>query len=125
MEPASHSLASAEASICRLGFALRLFQCYAGTKATDDRIQRRYLTEAALRHPAIGPVMAAADDVTNCLQPIQWRSWDMNSMDTRFFGGLLAQTPGKWFLPLDQITEDSVRAMNARHPAMIPVCCGL
>ncbi len=71
------------------------------SRALNDRILRRYLTKEALQHPTVGPVMAAADDVTICLRPAQWRSWDAKTFDTRFFGGILAETPQKWFLPLD------------------------
>jgi len=69
--------------------------------AIHNRILHRYMTEDALRHPTIGPGMAAADDVVLCLQPDRWRSWDMKSLDDQYFGGLLTQTPQKWFLPLD------------------------
>jgi len=70
------------------------------SKAIHDKIMRRYLTEEARQHPVIGPAMAAADDVTICLQPTRWGSWDLKSLDVHF-GGILARTPEKWFLPLD------------------------
>jgi len=34
-------------------------------------------------------------------QARQRRSWDLKSLDAQFFGGILAQSPQKWFLPLD------------------------
>ena len=69
--------------------------------AIHHRILRRYMTEEALQHPTIGPGMAAADDLILCLQPTQWRSWDLTSLDAQYFGGILTQTPQKWFLPMD------------------------
>ncbi len=71
------------------------------SEGINHKILRRYLTEEALLHPTIGSAMASADDVTICLRPARWRSWDIKSLDTHLFGGLLAHTPEKWFLPLD------------------------
>ncbi|MBP1597079.1 MAG: Pyridoxamine 5'-phosphate oxidase-like FMN-binding protein [Acidobacteria bacterium] len=71
------------------------------SRAINKRILQRYLTEEALQHSPIGPGLAATDDVTICLQPVKWRSWDLKSLDAQFFGGILAQSPQKWFLPLD------------------------
>jgi PPOX class probable F420-dependent enzyme len=70
------------------------------SRSVNDKILRRYLTEEALRHPVIGPGMASTDAVTLSLQPVQWRWWDAEMFDAQF-GGLLSQTPQKWFLPLD------------------------
>ena len=71
------------------------------SKAIQNMILRRYMTEEAVKHPVIGPGMAGSDDITLSLKPVQWRSWDLKSLDTQFFGGMLAATPEKWFLPLD------------------------
>ncbi len=65
------------------------------------KIRRRYLTQAGLEDPRVGPVFAAADDVSIELTPTAWRAWDLGSIDHQFFGGLLGKTPEKWFLPLD------------------------
>ena len=64
-------------------------------------IHERYLTPAALKDPKIGPIFAGGDDVTLCIRPANWRSWTAADLDARFFGGLLAADPGKWFRPLD------------------------
>ena len=58
------------------------------------------LTQAGLEDPGVDPVFAAADDVTICLTPSSWRSWELKSVDDQYFGGVLRQTPQKWFLPL-------------------------
>jgi len=52
-------------------------------------------------NPKVGPVLLAGDDATICLTPVNWRSWDMKALDAQFFGGVLAKTPERWFLPPD------------------------
>ncbi|HXK58494.1 MAG TPA: pyridoxamine 5'-phosphate oxidase family protein [Acidobacteriota bacterium] len=47
----------------------------------NSRIQRRYLTEAALEDPRTGPIFEASDDITLCLVPKTWRSWSTKEMD--------------------------------------------
>jgi PPOX class probable F420-dependent enzyme len=71
------------------------------SKAINAKIQRRYLTQAGLEDPRVGPVLAAASEVTIGLTPRVWRSFDLKSFDDQFFGGLLGQTPERWFLPVD------------------------
>lgn len=68
--------------------------------AINARIQRRYLTQEAIADPRIGPAFEAADDVTIRLTPVKWRSWSARDVDEQFFGGILGQTPERWFLPL-------------------------
>ena len=63
-------------------------------------IVRRYLTQEAIEDPRIGPAFAAADDVTIRLTPTRWRSWSAQDLDERYFGGILGQTPERWFLPI-------------------------
>ena len=67
----------------------------------NAQILARYLTEAARNDARVGPVFAAADDVTISIEPVKWRSWESRDLDNRFFGGLLSSTPEKWFLPMD------------------------
>ena len=69
--------------------------------ALNARIRTRYLTPEAIEDPRIGPVFAAADDVTIRLTPVEWRSWSAQDVDERFFGGILGRTPAHWFLPLE------------------------
>ncbi|MFQ5790112.1 MAG: pyridoxamine 5'-phosphate oxidase family protein [Acidobacteriota bacterium] len=70
-------------------------------KAIDSKIRERYLTRTALEDQRVGVAFAAADDATICLTPRTWRSWDVQDLDTQFFGGMLGKTPERWFLPLD------------------------
>lgn len=71
------------------------------SRKINAAIQERYLTAEALRDPRIGPTFAAADDVTVCIEPTQWRSWASADLDARFFGGILTATPERWFRPLE------------------------
>jgi PPOX class probable F420-dependent enzyme len=71
------------------------------SKEINMTVGQRYLTQAALEDPRVGPVFAAAGDVTIGLTPQAWRSYDLKSLDDQFFAGLLRHTPEQWFLPLD------------------------
>jgi PPOX class probable F420-dependent enzyme len=71
------------------------------SKAINAKIQQRYLTTAARQDPRVGPVLAAAAEVTIGVTPHAWRSFDLKSFDEQFFGGILGQTPEQWFLPVD------------------------
>ncbi|MGH9792202.1 MAG: TIGR03618 family F420-dependent PPOX class oxidoreductase [Candidatus Acidiferrales bacterium] len=68
--------------------------------AINERIHRRYLSEAALADPQIGPGFAAFDDVTIRITPREWLWWDTAEVDTNYFGGKLCGTPG-YLLPLE------------------------
>jgi PPOX class probable F420-dependent enzyme len=69
--------------------------------AMNARIRERYLTQDAIDDARIGPVFAGGDDVTIRLTPTDWRSWAVRDFDERSFGGILGQTPERWFLPVD------------------------
>jgi PPOX class probable F420-dependent enzyme len=71
------------------------------SKKINTKIEQRYLTKAGLEDPRVGPVFAAWGEVTIGLTPDTWRSWDSKVADDQFFGGVLRQTPQKWFLPID------------------------
>lgn len=71
------------------------------SRRLNAKILQRYLTKAGLEDARIGPVLEAGDDISIKITPKTWRSWDMKSLDDQFFGGILGQTPEKWFLPLD------------------------
>jgi nitroimidazol reductase NimA-like FMN-containing flavoprotein (pyridoxamine 5'-phosphate oxidase superfamily) len=71
------------------------------SKKIQAKILRRYLTNAGLEDSRVGPVMAAGDDIIIEIIPKTWRFWDMKPLDEQFFGGLLSESPEKWFLPLD------------------------
>ena len=71
------------------------------SKAINAKIQQRYLTPAGLEDPRVGPVLAAASEVTIGLTPHTWRAFDLKRFDEQFFGGILGRTPERWFLPVN------------------------
>jgi PPOX class probable F420-dependent enzyme len=72
------------------------------SREVNSKILRRYLTKEAIEDNRIGPVFAAADDMTICLIPETWRSWSARDLDDHYFGGLLSSAPEKWFRPIDR-----------------------
>ena len=66
----------------------------------NGRIHRRYLSEAALADPRVGPVLAAWDDITIQLRPESVVTWDMRETDRTVFGGAMS-TPG-YHLPQER-----------------------
>jgi general stress protein 26 len=73
----------------------------AESQAIVAAIHERYLTAEARQDPAVGPIFAGGDDVTLCIQPAKWRSWQAADLDRQFFGGVLAANPSKYFRSLD------------------------
>lgn len=67
----------------------------------NERIHRKYLSEAALADARIGPVFASWDDVTIEITPASVIAWDMREADRQVFGGALKSNPG-YLLPLEQ-----------------------
>ncbi len=51
-----------------------------------SRINAKYLTEAALEHPVIGPAFQDMSDVVIRLVPERWISWDMEALGAELFG---------------------------------------
>ena len=66
----------------------------------NRRLHSRYMSEAAMDDPHVGPVFESFDDVTIRLTPISWIAWDMAVLDAQAFAGRLGGTPG-YLLPLD------------------------
>jgi len=56
-------------------------------------IHRKYLSEAALADPKVGPVFAGWDDVTVRLVPTSVIVWDMREADQHVFGGSFKNNP--------------------------------
>ena len=73
---------------------------YEPAAAINRRIHGRYMSEAAIADPAVGPVMAGMDDVTLRLSPQRWITWDMGALDAQVLGGAFSRNPG-YLLPLD------------------------
>lgn len=51
-----------------------------------QRINSKYLTQAALEHPVVGPTFEAMSDLVIKLVPKRWISWDMAELGAELFG---------------------------------------
>ncbi len=67
----------------------------------NAEIHRKYLSEAALTDPKVGPVFAAWDDVTVRLVPASVITWDMREADQQVFGGAFKNNPS-YLLPTER-----------------------
>jgi PPOX class probable F420-dependent enzyme len=67
----------------------------------NAEVHRKYLSEAALADPRVGPVFAQWDDVTIQITPTSVIAWDMREADRQFFGGALGSNP-KYLLQLER-----------------------
>jgi PPOX class probable F420-dependent enzyme len=67
----------------------------------NGEIHRKYLSEAALADPKVGPVFAAWDDVTIEITPGSVITWDMRQLDQQVLGGALSSNP-TYLLPLER-----------------------
>jgi PPOX class probable F420-dependent enzyme len=71
------------------------------SKKWNTQVHKKYLSEAALTDPKVGPVFAAWDDVTIRLTPISVIAWDMREADEQVFGGAMRNNP-TYLLPLER-----------------------
>ena len=71
------------------------------SREANASIHRKYLSEAALGDPRVGPVFAAWDDVTIRITPASIIAWDMRVADRQAFGGAFAANP-TYMLPLER-----------------------
>jgi PPOX class probable F420-dependent enzyme len=46
-------------------------------RSLNERLHRRYVTDAGMADPQIGPPLAEGDDVTLRLVPERWQQWDL------------------------------------------------
>lgn len=70
------------------------------SRAVNRRIHRRYMSEAALADPKVGPAFGNMDDMTLRLVPQRWTTWDMAELDAQVFGGVFSRNPD-YMLPPD------------------------
>ncbi len=52
----------------------------------NERIHRRFVTDAGMADPTLGGLLHQGDDVTLRLVPERWQSWDMEPVFGRRFG---------------------------------------
>jgi PPOX class probable F420-dependent enzyme len=71
------------------------------SRTKNAEIHRKYLSQAALVDPRVGPVFAAWDDVTIQITPATVVVWDMRQADRQFFSGVLENNPN-YLLPLER-----------------------
>ena len=71
------------------------------SKEINNKIIKRYITKTGLEDPNVGPGFEAAGEAVICLTPQSWQSYDFKSVDDAYFGGILRQSPEKWFHPVD------------------------
>jgi len=71
------------------------------SRSFNENIHRKYLSEAALKDPKVGPVFAAWDDVTLQIAPTSVIAWDMREADHQVFGDSFKNNPG-YLLPLEK-----------------------
>ncbi len=86
-----------ECGVCIAGWA----EVLRGDRAKElnRRIQRRYLSAAAVEDVRVGPKLLDLDDITVRLKPTSVFTWDMAAMDAAVFGGAFG-TPG-YVLPVE------------------------
>ncbi len=70
------------------------------SRVINHRIHRRYMSEAAIANPKVGPPFESMDDITLRLVPQRWMTWDLAELDAQAFGGAFSRHPG-YMLPLD------------------------
>lgn len=51
-----------------------------------QRINEKYLTQAALEHPVLGPAFIEMSDLVIRLVPERWVSWDMEALGAELLG---------------------------------------
>ncbi|HKD85936.1 MAG TPA: pyridoxamine 5'-phosphate oxidase family protein, partial [Terriglobales bacterium] len=71
------------------------------SKKYNAEIHRKYLSDAALADPRVGPVFAAWDDITLQLRPNSVIAWDMRQVDEQAFGSAFRNNPA-YLLPLER-----------------------
>jgi PPOX class probable F420-dependent enzyme len=71
------------------------------SRKCNKEVHRKYMTDAALEDPKVGPVFAAWDDITVRLAPASVTAWDMRQADQHVFGGAFKDNPA-YLLPLQR-----------------------
>lgn len=69
------------------------------SRVWNAKIHGKYMSEAALADPKVGPVFAAWDDVTIQITPVPVIAWDMRQADQQVFGGAFQANPSYLLAP--------------------------
>ena len=67
----------------------------------NGNVHRKYLSQAALGDPRVGPVFTAWDNITIQLTPSSLFAWDLRQVDREAFGGALERNPA-YLLPVER-----------------------
>jgi hypothetical protein len=70
------------------------------SQGRGGEIHRKYMSEAALADPKVGPVFIMFDDITIEITPASVISWDMRVLDQQVLGSAFAKNPS-YLLPLE------------------------
>ena len=65
----------------------------------NEQVHRKYMSAAAITDPKVGPVFAAADDITIEITPRSVISWDMRDYDRQVFSNSFGKNPD-YLLPV-------------------------
>jgi|HubBroStandDraft_6_1064221.scaffolds.fasta_scaffold04042_10 nitroimidazol reductase NimA-like FMN-containing flavoprotein (pyridoxamine 5'-phosphate oxidase superfamily) len=84
------------------------------SRKVNEHVHRKYLSEAAMANPKVGPLFAAWDDMTIQIAPASVVAWDMREADKHGFDGTFAANPGYLLEP------ERSRRENARTPSPNP-----
>lgn len=71
------------------------------SKEINSKIISRYLTKEGMDDPRVAGVFEASGDATICITPDSWKAFEFSTVDKQFFGGILGETPDKWFNVVD------------------------
>ncbi|NIS08089.1 MAG: pyridoxamine 5'-phosphate oxidase family protein [Candidatus Dadabacteria bacterium] len=71
------------------------------SKEINSKIISRYLTKEGQDDPRVGGVFEMSGDATICITPDSWKAFEFSTVDKQYFGGILGETPDKWFNVVD------------------------
>lgn len=71
------------------------------SRTQNAEIHKKYLSDAALADPRVGPVFASWDDITIQVTPKSIIAWDMREADRVAFGGAFKSNPA-YLSPLER-----------------------
>lgn len=72
----------------------------AAASECNAKVHYKYLSEAAIADPKVGPVFAQFDDIAIQITPHSVIAWDMRDLDRQFFGASFHNHP-EYLLPVE------------------------
>jgi general stress protein 26 len=71
------------------------------SRQLNATVHRKYLSQAALADPRVGPVFAEWDDITVKITPESVITWDMRVIDKQVLRGAFSENP-KYLMPVQR-----------------------